>query len=154
MNDVGNCCVYCGDWFECRDHPIPTSFMHQKRCYKPGETVKCCNSCNSLLGSKMFSSMEERSAFIFDRLTSKARRLLSLPIWELRELEELDFKLRTKVEADQHAKVVVKARLANLNLTASGETAIPIHIYSTHADVFREDSPVYGRMTLQSTETR
>lgn len=127
-------CVYCGDWFECRDHVIPVSYTHARRCFRNTKTVPACKLCNQLLGSQIFSSMEERSAYLFDTVRHRYRRLLKLPVWSQDEIDDLQDGMRSVVETSQHAKRLIAAKLANLNLTSNGQEPVPIPALRSHSE--------------------
>lgn len=122
-----NCCHYCGDWFQCRDHFIPISYLRLKRDYRKNETVKCCNSCNLILSDNIFSSMEERSRYILQTIYIKYKKLLKLPVWESEDIEKLDYSLKTRVTSHQFAKQNIESRVSNLILTSSGLNPIPLN---------------------------
>jgi len=127
MSDEENsCCFYCGDWFQCRDHFIPVSYLRIKRDYRAGETVKSCTICNLLLSDKMFSSMEERSGYLLRTYLHKYKKLLRLPHWEEDEIDALDYSLRTLIECKQYAKQIMKAKISNLEVTSNGQSPIPL----------------------------
>ena len=130
-------CHYCGDWYDCRDHVIPVSYTHIRRAFKGCKTVPACTMCNSLLSSFLFASMEERSAYLFDKYQSRYRRVLKLPVWTEQEVSELDYGMRSVVEGQQHAKRIVMAKLANLALTSEGEEPVSIPAMASHAEAMR-----------------
>lgn len=130
-------CHYCGDWYQCRDHVIPVSYTHPRRVFKGCKTVPACLLCNSLLSNFIFSSMEERSAYLFDKYHSRYRRLLKLPVWSEDEINELEAGMRSVVEGQQHAKRLIMAKLSNLALTSEGEAPVSIPALHSHAEAIR-----------------
>ena len=121
-----DCCVYCGDWYQCRDHFIPVSYSSVIRRYRPGDTVKSCNRCNSWLSDKIFPSMEDRSEFLLGRYQKAYAKLLRMPDWSEEEIAELDYTLAALIKSKQYARLIVRAKLANLQLTSIGHNPVAL----------------------------
>lgn len=113
-------CVYCGDWFQCRDHVIPVSWMQVYRDYKPGQTVHCCNLCNTLAGSFVAFSVIQKANYFATKYRKKFRKTLRLPDWTDKELEALEYGLRGFVRQQINERLLLEAKLENLDRVALG----------------------------------
>lgn len=130
-------CVYCGDWYECRDHVIPVSWTHTFRNYKPGSTVPCCNLCNQLAGDYVPLSFEDKASFLIARYQRKFAKILRLPHWTDEEIEELDYGLRALVLLNQGRKAILKAKIINLVNVENGGNPYPLRFVQTHQELIR-----------------
>lgn len=74
-----NCCVYCGDWYQCRDHVIPVSYNYAYKCYHQNETVLCCSECNTMCGDRIFDGVEGKSEYLLKRYNKKYKKHLECP---------------------------------------------------------------------------
>lgn len=122
-----DCCVYCGDWYQCRDHVIPISYCQVYRDYKPGATVRACRECNGLLGSKAYFTQEERAEYLLARYPIKYRKLLQMPHWTPEECADLGYNLRVTVEAKMVLREIYALKIDNLERTSLALPAIPIN---------------------------
>lgn len=120
LQDSESCCVYCGDWYECRDHFIPVSWASVYRTYHVNNLVHSCRKCNSILGDKVFGSMEERSQYVLEEYEERTQWLMRFPEWTQDELDELDWGLKCLVESKMALKYIAKAKIANLRVTSYG----------------------------------
>lgn len=119
-------CVYCGDWFECRDHVIPRAFMRVYRDYRRAETVHCCALCNQLAGDYVAYSVGEKAVYLIDRYERKYRKWLELPVWTKPEVYELRFTLKKRIATNEAFRRLIVAKLRNLDLVSLGFKPIPI----------------------------
>ncbi len=81
--------------------------------------------------------MEDRSAYLFEKYSKRYRRVLKLPAWSEDEVNELEDGMRSVVAAQQHAKRLIMAKLANLVLTSEGEEPMSIPALVSHAEAMR-----------------
>jgi hypothetical protein len=65
-----------------------------------------------LAGSDVFDSLDEKRAAVHRKLEKRYRRLLTMPAWDDDELAELGGRLRETVEAAEHTRRIVLARLS------------------------------------------
>jgi hypothetical protein len=121
-----DCCVYCGDWFECRDHVIPLAFMRVYRDYRKGETVHSCAICNQLAGAYVSYSVGEKAVYLLTCYERKYKRWLELPVWTRPEVGELRYTLRTRVRLNEAFRRLIVAKLRNLDLVSMGFEPVPI----------------------------
>jgi hypothetical protein len=119
-------CVYCGDWFECRDHLVPRSFMRVYRDYRKSETVHCCALCNQLAGDYVAYSVGEKAVYLIDRYERKFKKWLELPAWHRTEVNELRFTLKRRIAINEAFRRLITAKLRNLDLVSLGFKPIPI----------------------------
>jgi hypothetical protein len=128
------CCVYCGDWYECRDHPVPVSYSDVYRTYRRGETVPACVMCNNLLGAHIFSSMNDRSEFLLGRYERRFAKIMRFPEWASSEIDDLDWGLRCLILMKMHAKLIAKSKISNLVVTSMGGTAVRMAHTKSHEE--------------------
>lgn len=114
------CCEYCGSTLSItRDHVIPISWSGLKRNYSVGDTVKCCMECNSMLGAKPLFCITGRASFLIGEVSKKYKNSLSTPDWSEDDLNDLSYSLRKKVISSIKERDFIKARLANLVISAN-----------------------------------
>jgi hypothetical protein len=63
--------------------------------------------------------------------------LLKLPVWTEGEINDLEYGMRSVVEAQQHAKRLIMAKLSNLVLSSEGEEPVSIPALSSHSEAMR-----------------
>lgn len=113
-------CEYCGEPAQDKDHVVPRAFrraMDGTRelfalLERMPDTVDACHECNMLAGSDVFDSLDEKRAAVHAKLERRYRRLLTMPTWDDDELGELSGRLRETVEAAEHTRRIVIARLS------------------------------------------
>lgn len=130
-------CVYCGDWFQCRDHLVPASYMQVYRSYAKGTTVKCCHLCNNLAGDFVAFTVGDKAAHIEKRYRKRFKKVLKLPHWDEWELKQLDYGLRDMVIKNQHMKRLILIKLENLELVQAGFEPVPIRGFNSHLDAIQ-----------------
>lgn len=116
-------CTYCGDVYASdMDHVVPHSSVYSgskvRRSYSRSVVVPACSECNSLLGAKYLTTVGARAAYLAGRYPVRYRKLLALPHWTAEEIAEMGRGLRPQIEADQHAKAAVKARIEHCQMVA------------------------------------
>jgi hypothetical protein len=119
-------CIYCGDWFECRDHVVPVSWLRDRRDYRPDETVHCCNDCNQLAGDYVPCSIEDKASYILEKVLRKSGKYLKPVQWTNEELAELDHSLKGFVKHEIFLQRLIRMRVDNLKLFISGFAPISI----------------------------
>lgn len=75
-------CVYCGDQATTVDHLVPRSYKIDN---SDDNLVACCGLCNCLAGNKLFSSFQEKKAFILKRRQDRRirARVLALSLGDV-----------------------------------------------------------------------
>lgn len=91
-------CFYCGEPGTSRDHVHPVAARGFKRRFMGQETVYCCTECNSMLGSSIFSSIEDRVTWIKNQYIQKYGLTHGVVDWEPEEMGELGWSLRARVK--------------------------------------------------------
>lgn len=117
---AGDECFYCRDvenltW----DHSIPVSYVAE---LAPGidqkleiPVVIACLSCNCTAGGKVFASAQGKRDYIAQQLRIQYRKLLAMPNWTQRQLDELGDLLRNDILSKIRTKKWLIERLENLN---------------------------------------
>lgn len=113
-------CVYCGDWYQCRDHVTPLSWLRVYRDYRLSETVHCCEQCNRLAGNFIAFSICEKADYLIGRYETKFARALALPEWSRDDIAELGGMLKRRVESNEKLRQIVLLKLENLKLVSVG----------------------------------
>lgn len=71
-----------------------TAYRHNK---KYGDTVPCCKECNSVLGNKLFETVQGRAKYIATSLKTRYKKVLSAPVWTADEMAEIGPDLRSSI---------------------------------------------------------
>lgn len=101
----GTSCFYCNEYAHTIDHVPAVSivrFYPQYKRYK----VKCCSTCNSILGNSFLNTFKSRCEFLIKRYTKRFARLINMPIWEREEIEELKGSLSKYIKIEQRNKIL------------------------------------------------
>lgn len=113
-----NKCVYCGDWANTLDHIIPISYLNSNKRNKVSNLycdseniVESCTECNCIANDRVFDSIEEKRAYIQNRLSIKYSRLLKLPLWTKEEIKEMGWKFRNELKISALAKKWITNRI-------------------------------------------
>ena len=88
----GEQCVYCGQRASAEDHVIPRSHIAKLLgilTLPKLVTVPACSECNSLVGAKLFKTLGAKRRYIQARLRKKYHRVLKMPNWSFREMEQI-----------------------------------------------------------------
>jgi len=85
--------------------------MYELGWYKKQIIVPACKECNSTAGAKPFRSITEKRKYIQSRYRVKYKRILEAPNWDIGDLNDLGYALRSDVASMQNAKLRIKARL-------------------------------------------
>ena len=105
------CCTYCGAYDgNHRDHVIPVSYTSIKRNYSVGQIVPSCCECNSTLGDRMYVTVPERAAFLFNVYSVKYRTLLDMPTWTEDELSEMSINFQKQIKRRILQQTIIKER--------------------------------------------
>src|SRR5215471_6621156 len=113
-------CMYCGDWYECRDHVTPVCMSYVFRSYNPDDTVFCCHLCNQLAGSFPATSVQDKAFHLMNRYEFKFRKVLALPPWSEEEICEVRGYLKTKIHRNEKLRILIRQKLLNLDLVTLG----------------------------------
>lgn len=106
------CCFYCGDNTSMtRDHVIPVSYSSVSRSYNKRDTVPCCLECNVLLGNRWLLTVEDRAAYLADRLARRHKGELSLATFTTIELSEFGPRLQSMLMANINNKAFIMHRI-------------------------------------------
>lgn len=122
-------CIYCGDWYECRDHVVPINYEQPYRDFKPGATVKCCTECNSFLGDRAYHTVQARAKYLIKAYVRNRMKFLNTPEWARWELGELGYNLRTALECRLAKKYLYTQKLENLELVSAGFLCRPFRYH-------------------------
>jgi hypothetical protein len=97
-------CTYCGCTYgDTLDHVVPfcvISAVHRSATSNPnsfGQVVPCCKECNTLLGTKLYTTVGKRAAYLAKTLRKRYARHLRAASWTEDELAELGASLRKEV---------------------------------------------------------
>jgi len=119
-------CVYCGDFFECRDHVIPVSYASVYRDYRRGSTVHCCLRCNGLLSNKAYHTVRDRAEFLVSRYREAHGADLAFPDWSESELSEMAPKMRRAIRGRLSKRTLIRLKIDNLERVCLGIPVEPI----------------------------
>jgi len=117
---VPTSCYYCGLPANSKDHAVPRAVMTtladdpdalRHIMWNRRETVPCCRECNCLLGASVQDTLEQRKAFLKEKLRRRYRKFLAIPNWTDAELTEMRGGLRRYVVFGLKKKAVVIRRL-------------------------------------------
>lgn len=109
-------CFYCGGIADTRDHVIPVAFtsLTRKNVGYRGKCVPCCRRCNSILGDKVFDSLEERRNYVVDKLLMELRKQTIIPNDE-QPIESLPVEENTK--SIKPAKKITISKVKTFEIT-------------------------------------
>lgn len=105
-----NICAYCGDWANTLDHVIPISYLSSSDRNKianysdDSNLVEACRECNCLASNMVFDSIDEKRAYIQEKLEMRYARLIKMPIWTREEIKEMGWKFRNELKLSALAK--------------------------------------------------
>lgn len=120
------CCSYCGDFNECQDHVVPVAWNSGNRKIDGGPTVDCCNMCNNLAGDFVAESVLEKAAYLEAQYQRKFARALTGTTWTRAELDELSGNLKAYIGNKVFSKLLLSAKLKNLDRVINGYPPNPI----------------------------
>lgn len=105
-------CFYCGDNSSItRDHVMPVSYQSVTRTYNARDTVLCCLQCNVLLGSRPLFTVEDRAAYLADRLARKYRRAMASGQFTQSEIDDFGERLKSMVISNINFKSFIISRI-------------------------------------------
>lgn len=108
-----NECFYCEEWADTADHCPPISLV--KFChYYERIKVRCCRSCNGMLGGRYLPSLFVRVEFLIQRYKKKFSRILKMPIWYDCELEDVNGALKKYIQIEIENKELIKNKISYL----------------------------------------
>lgn len=105
-NIPGDWCVYCGMVADSREHFPPASLTMR------GVLLPCCLECNELAGTENGTNFTLRCEMVKSKLQWKYRSVLSVPLWEADELDEMGRIMKGEIIAWQKRRRVIQSRLA------------------------------------------
>ena len=104
-------CIYCGEPGKDRHHyKESVANSGQKRSYRKGETLPACRECNLLIGS-LTPTYSETCYLLYDKVSDRHKKVLSIPNWEKEDLAELEGRLRRTTVSKIRKKKIIKERL-------------------------------------------
>ena len=105
-------CTYCGDAATDRDHLIPQSHSATGvSSFARHLWVWACGECNILLSDRPLFTVEERGAFLLNRIPERYEKLLNSPVWDDDEIDELGPSLRNTIIEGERKKRWVADRV-------------------------------------------
>ena len=111
----GLLCVYCGTHSEQRDHLLPRNWTGDAvRPLVP--TVPSCGFCNRSISDFNEPFIAARAKVVASRIRSKFRKQLTCPMRSEFELAEFGRSLRLNLQARQHQRIELHAKLVVLDL--------------------------------------
>jgi hypothetical protein len=132
MPDEPRHCVYCGDWFECRDHRVPNDWLGYNRSYATGDVVAACCECNLLLSNIAKVTLLSRAEYLIEAYEKRAAKWFRVPPWSEQELREMGYNMQTHIHRALMLRSIYIGKLRNLDLTGLGYDPIPIP-YDDHS---------------------
>lgn len=138
MNIYLECCSYCGDARECRDHIVPSSYHSLRKTFRTSMCVSSCHQCNTILSDLVFNGIMARASF----LLSKYQKMLKLDKtadWGSEEINELDYSLRTLVLRRSFKRRLMKEKILNLERTSMGLHPYPIQWNENEIQTYKID---------------
>ena len=104
-------CIYCGEPGKDRHHYKESiANSGQKRSYRKGETLPACRECNLLIGS-LTPTFTETCYLLYDKVSDRHKKVLSIPNWEKDDLAELEGRLRRTTVSKIKKKKIIMERL-------------------------------------------
>lgn len=101
----GKHCVYCGMRAQTDDHFPPRCYTHK------GFLFPSCGECNMLAGTEHPTNLEKRIAHVKQRIASRHRKALRVPIWSEDDLSELSPEMEKEIRAWQEKRRIAHGRL-------------------------------------------
>jgi hypothetical protein len=126
MRRKNKSCVYCGDYYQCRDHVIPVSWTGLPRKYSSGDVVPSCNECNLFLSNRPIFNIPERADYLIAIYQRKRLHFFKFPKWSDKEVSDLGYNIRLSVERRAYLQKVYEAKIANLGLVANCGEPVPL----------------------------
>lgn len=113
-------CEYCGEPAQARDHVVPRAFRYsmdgtrelQILLARMPDTVPSCHECNSIAGSDVFQSLDEKRQHIQKRLSEKYQRLLCYPAWDDDEIADMGPRMRQWLAGSEAARRITQIRIS------------------------------------------
>lgn len=125
-----DCCTYCGDYNQCRDHVRPISydsvFRHYHYYENGNNIVPCCMQCNTLAGDVFCNNIQEKAEYLERRYFLRYGSCRRIE-WTDEELSELDGMLKSYVQGKEFERRLIRWKLDNLQRVSNGFDVIPIH---------------------------
>lgn len=111
---IPNTCTYCGQSADTLDHCIPYSFSRgrqTKGSKSPlGFCTYCCRECNSLLGSSIFPTFQERLVYLNKKLSKKYNKFLTV-VWDEEDLSSVSGNLKRYITGFNNLNKITRERL-------------------------------------------
>jgi hypothetical protein len=113
-------CFYCGDNTQqiTRDHVIPISIAAVSRSYNSRDTIPCCTNCNSILSDHYLLTVEDRAAYLANRLGEKYAKVLRSHDFTERELNDFGYTLKSNLVSNQNMKSYLVSRILHCHKIA------------------------------------
>lgn len=113
---IPHICTYCGEPADTIDHTIPYSwFRNTGSDRRHGESVGfmtyCCRECNSILGSRIFPTFQQRLLYLNNRLRERHRKDMSV-MWDKEDLSKVSGRLKQYIEQQNRINKRQRARVS------------------------------------------
>ena len=105
MNDIHFdiiTCIYCGE--PGRDR------HHYKESVANSGKKRSCRECNLLIGA-LTPTYTETCYLLYDKISDRHKKVLSIPKWDKEDLSELEGRLRRSVTSKIRKKKIIMERL-------------------------------------------
>lgn len=107
-------CIYCGNDATCKDHLLP--LLWTGRDYRRlTPTVPACNECNVLLSDKVIPTIMDRAQYLAEKYRLRYKKLLAMPEWTDKDLEELGYHLQSNIRAAEYKRRRIEFKLRVLD---------------------------------------
>ena len=104
-------CIYCGEPGKDRHHYKESiANSGQKRSYRKGETLPACRECNLFIGS-LTPTFTETCYLLYDKVSDRHKKVLSIPNWEKDDLAGLEGRQRRTTVSKIKKKKIIMERL-------------------------------------------
>ena len=106
-------CFYCGALAEHRDHIVATHERGGRKSFANQETVRCCKTCNTTLGSEFFGSVVDRVEYLLAHYKKKLKKN-RIPEWDEDDLREMGRNMRQRIRKAYAIMGDLEARIGHL----------------------------------------
>ena len=113
-------CIYCNQNADTMDHIVPISYLSNRKTgrHSIGETIECCQECNSLLSNQLFDSIAERAMHINKRLKARYSRLINSQEWAQYELKQMGPEMQQYIRETMKKKEIILSRIYHSKIVA------------------------------------
>jgi len=90
-----------------------------KRSYANCELVPACSECNLLLGSKLFTTVPTRAAYLLGAVSQRYIKLLRSPVWDDEDFDDVGEAMKLYILSQRVALKEIHRRLGHLEIVAT-----------------------------------